>query len=116
MATATGRFLDVDIKVSGAFFTKRHADVMRRAIVEEIIEKMGVRMKRGGRGLGAKRNTVTQGATDNRLTSRISSTRRPPRNTGRSWVAYNLRVGRAMASRVGKKAAARAAGELGGRG
>jgi len=107
-------FLDVSVKLQGAFFDKRIHETVRRGVTTEAIEKISARMERGGRGLGARRNTIQTHPHAEDLTSLVTSTRNYPRTTGSTWVKKNYGIARAMAPRVLKKAADRIVADLGG--
>jgi len=103
--------IEISVKVHGGLFSKDVKRAVREAMYQEALEKIGTRMERGGKGLGAKRNTVTH-MPDGDLQMRVSSTRIWPRTKGTSWQRKNIGIVRAMAPRVLRKAAERIVMEM----
>lgn len=121
--------LDVAVTLRGPLFSKNIPKVVRDAIADEAIEKVGARMERGGRGQGAKVNRITRrrnGLTmdvrstlrdPNSIAQRIPSfgrgaTRRPnprfnPRSKGTAWTRKNMAAARSMLPFVLRKTAKR---------
>ncbi len=66
--------------------------------IAEVVEKVGKRMERGGKGLGAKSNTITR--EPQRLSATVSTTLNNPRQTGAAWERKQRAIARAMAPRV----------------
>lgn len=101
----------MDVKLRGPMFEGKISSKVERAILEEGVEKIGQRMERGGRGLGAKRNTITR-RVRGRMESEARSTRRAPRTKGTAWLRKNEQVGKAMAPRVLRAVAKRIVSEI----
>lgn len=68
-----------------------------RPAAQRAIEKIGVRMERGGKGLGARNNTVV--SKPGTLSATVTSTLHNPRQKGTSWQRKNIVIANAMASR-----------------
>ena len=100
----------VSVRLRGPLFTKRITPLVEAAILSEALEKIGERMERGGKGLGAKRNVVT--LRRNALTLEAASTLRRPRTKGTAWTRKNVGIVRAMAPRVLNAVARRVVAEL----
>lgn len=109
MATA----IDVNVTLKGKLFTKKIDDVVKRAIVEEVLVKVDERFGRArqGRGLGAQRNTITRQRRG--LELEVRSTRVWPRTKGTAWTRKNIGTIKSMSGRVARKAATRIVEELG---
>lgn len=111
--------LNIDVTVRGPLFEKKVDETVRRAIAEEGLDKIAERLTRkgaqgsGGKGVGVKRNAVTQQRRASELTVDTLSTRVFPRTRGTSWLKKNSGIARAMAPRVLRKVAQRIVGELG---
>lgn len=110
-----GRSIDLNVTISGPLFSKRIDPVVKRAIVEEALEKIEERMVRSARSggvnaLGRRRNVVTQRRQN--LDLHIESTLRNPRQTGRAWGDKNMAIIKAMTRNVLNKATQRIVGEL----
>ena len=101
--------VDITVKLTGPLFSKSVDAVVKRAIVEEALDKVDERMERSarGRGEGRKRNTVTRERRD--LVLSVNSTLIRPRTTGRAWTSKNMGIIKAMTPRVLRKVAQRAA-------
>ena len=112
--------IDVTVRLNGGLFHKNIPESVRRALVDEAVDKIGQRLVRkgaqgsGGRGIGVRRNTVTQDRDDARMTVTTLSTHIWPRMKGTSWQGKNVRIARSMAGRVLRKAADRVVAEMGG--
>jgi len=110
--------LDVSVTLRGGLFEKNIDRVVEQALVGEVLTKVDERLMRkgthgsGGQGIGVRRNIVTRRSRGLELD--YGSTRRNPRNTGKAWLAKNVRIVKAMAPRVIRKAALRMAAELAG--
>lgn len=103
--------IDITVKVNGGLFKRNISRSVRDAVYQEAVQKIATRMERGGKGLGSKRNTVTQ-APDGDLQARVSSTRIYPRTKGTSWQRKNIAIAKAMSGRVLRKAAERIVNEM----
>jgi hypothetical protein len=104
--------LTMSVTLTGPIFNKVVRGVFERAVEQEIFDKVYDRTKRGGKGLGARLNTVTReraAVTD----LVITSTKIFPRTKGTSWKNKNIRIIRAMSGAIAKKAARRITQELG---
>lgn len=104
--------ISITVKMNGGLFSRNIKRSVREAMYQEALEKVAVRMERGGKGLGAQRNVITQ-RPDGDLQMRVISTRIYPRTRGTSWVSKNIAITRAMAPRVLRKAADRIVTEMG---
>lgn len=104
--------MDINVRLRGGIFTKNIPKVVEDAIVSEILRKVDERTQRQGRGLGARNNSIMSEARSP-LALAVSSTRNYPRTRGTAWQRKNIGIVRAMAPRVGKKAALRIAEEMG---
>lgn len=118
MARRGGSAAWVDVVVRGPLFDKKITQVVKTAMVDECLKKIEKRMKRGGKGAGAKQNIVTAemafgAAAMNAVGMEVASTLRRPRTKGKAWVRKNVAIARAMAPRVLRKAARRMVAELG---
>lgn len=107
------RPIGITVTLRGGLFSKNIPRVVEQQIVAEIITKVEERTARGGRGLGAKRNIIGQERAQP-LSLAVSSTLNWPRTRGTAWQRKNIAIVKAMAPRVGRKAAERIAEELGG--
>lgn len=103
--------IDVTVRLRGGLFWKNIPKVVQRQLVAEVLTKLEQRTQRQGKGLGARKNTVTHSMDG--LTLKLATTRIAPRTTGKSHQRKNIGVVRAMAPRVMKKAAERIAAEMG---
>ena len=102
--------IQVSVTLKGPLFSKKIDQVVKAAMIEETLEKIGQRMERGGKGLGAKRNIISRQTAA--LEMGVQSTRHFPRTRGTAWTQKNVAIVKAMAPRVLRKAALRIAGEL----
>ena len=105
--------MDVNVTLRGGIFTKNIPREVQAAINGEIIRKVAERTQRQGRGLGARRNTILQDSISP-LELHIGTTANFPRTRGTAWQRKNIGIIRAMAPRVGNRAAQRIADEMGG--
>lgn len=103
--------IGMSVKLSGGLFTKDFERIARKQIDHELLTKFEERVKRGGRGVGAKRNKVT-GDRGSFYELVMTSTLKPPRTKGTSWQRKNLGIIRAMTPRVVRKTAQRISEEL----
>lgn len=104
---------DVEVTVRGPMFRKNIDEMVKKALVAEVIDKVEQRMRRQGKGLGAQRNQVTQ-QMRGELELLVESTRIWPRTKGTRWTRKNIGIVKAMAPRVMQKAATRIVEDLGG--
>ena len=90
----------ITIKVKGLneLTAKTDWDVLLQPEIEPALETIGKRMERQGKGLGAKRNSLTRETQP--LGARVRSSLNPPRTTGQSWQEKNEAVVKSMAPRV----------------
>ena len=90
----------ITIKVKGLneLTAKTDWDVLLQPEIEPALETIGKRMERQGKGLGAKRNSLTRETRP--LGARVRSSLNPPRTTGQSWQEKNEAVVKSMAPRV----------------
>lgn len=102
---------NITATLSGPLFTKNLTKVVENAIIDETIEKLGVRMERGGKGLGVRSNRITR--KRNGLTMDVMSTRIFPRTRGTAWTRKNMAIAKSMGRNVLRKTAQRICGELG---
>lgn len=108
--------MTVAVNLKGPLFTKKIDDVVKKAIVEETLQKVDQRLGRkgaqgsGGKGLGVKRNIVDRKLTGLELT--VDTTKIRPRTKGTSWQKKNVAIAKAMIPRVVRKTALRIASEL----
>lgn len=91
--------LTVDIPGLGRVVGKLRSSDLTDPAMNEVLDKVGKRMQRKGKGLGSKRNTVTV-ETPGRLTRSVETTLISPRTVGSAWDKYNRRAAQAMAPRV----------------
>jgi len=105
--------INVSVAYKGGLFGKNIPRAVEEQIVEQVLSKIEERTRRGGRGVGVRRNTIRH---DHRgaLELLVSSTRIWPRTRGTAWQRKNIGIIKAMAPRVARKAAERIAAELGG--
>ena len=91
----------IDVKIKG--LVGHDIDkAVQRAILEESMQKFAPRLRRGGRGIGAKRNpveTIELGPLD--LIAESSANF--PRTTGKAWAGKNEAILKSMAPRVIRK-------------
>ncbi len=110
--------IEIKVTVRGPLFDKKIEGVVKDAIIEETIGKIGDRLMRkgeqgsGGRGLGVKRNVVTSRRDE--MTLRVFTSRKFPRTKGTAWQRKNVAIAKAMAPFVLRKTARRIVSELGG--
>lgn len=102
--------IDVSVTLKGPLFTKKIDDVVKRQLVAEVLTKVEERTRRQGKGLGARRNTISHERDG--LELNVESTRNWPRTKGTSWQKKNIGIVKAMAPRVMRKAAQRITEEL----
>jgi hypothetical protein len=102
--------LTVNVTLKGPLFTEVITDVVERSIIDQSLHKFEPRLARGGKGIGARRNTITQDRQG--LTLEATSTLRPPRTKGKAWLRKNEGVVRGMAPRVLRATAKRIAEQL----
>ena len=108
--------LTLDVTIKGPLLTKKIDAVVKKAIVEETLQKISERLGRkgaqgsGGKGLGVKRNIVDRQLSDIELT--VDTTKIWPRTKGTSWNRKNVAIIKSMAPRVLRKTAARIVSEL----
>lgn len=85
---------------------KLNADVLVQPEMDDAMETFTRRVvDRPGKGLGAKRNALSE--TRNPLSATVGTTLTFPRTTGASWAKKNTSVIRAMSARVMNKAVQR---------
>lgn len=104
--------IDINVKVTGGLFSKDISKVVRAAVYEEVIDKLATRMERGGKGIGAKRNTISRPQREE-LQELVKSTRIWPRTKGTSWQRKNIAIAKSLVPRAAKKYAERVVRELG---
>jgi hypothetical protein len=102
--------IDITVTAKGPLFEKKIDQVVKRAIIEEAFEKINVRAQRGGRGIGAKRNTVESRIRG--LEMDVVSTLIWPRAIGSSWLRKNIGIIRATVPRYVRSIAKRIVGEM----
>jgi hypothetical protein len=106
--------IDVKVTLKGPLFSRDLVNRNRKALHQEVIRKVSERMSRkgpqgsGGRGIGARRNVVTQ-RQKAELELLVESTRIWPRTKGTAWTRKNIGIVKSMAPRVLRKAASRIA-------
>lgn len=105
--------MNISVTVKGGLFRQAARAVVEQQVLTEVLSKVEERTARGGRGIGAQRNTIRHDH-NGALELTVSSTRVWPRTRGTAWQRKNMSVIRAMAPRVARKAAQRIAEELGG--
>lgn len=105
--------IDVNISatVRGGLFSKNIERLVQKQIDHEILTKIDQRVQRGGKGLGARRNTIT-GERQGFYALTMTSTRVFPRTKGTSWQRKNIAIIKSMAPRVARATAKRIAEEL----
>lgn len=102
--------MNIAVNLSGPLFKKKIDAVVKAAIIEEALEKIGQRMERGGKGLGARRNIVSRRTAG--LEMEVDTTKRRPRTKGTAWARKNMGIVRGMAPHVLRKTALRIIGDL----
>jgi hypothetical protein len=108
--------LSIDVTIKGGLVSKKVDAVVKKAIVEETLQKISERLGRkgaqgsGGKGLGVKRNIVDRQLSD--ISLEVDTTKIWPRTKGTSWNRENVAIVKAMAPRVLRKTAARIVDEL----
>lgn len=108
--------INATVTLKGPLFEKKIDDVVKKAIIEETLQKVNERMGRkgpqgsGGKGLGVKRNIVDRKLTG--LELKVDTTKIRPRTKGTSWQRKNVSIIKAMVPRVVRKTAQRIASEL----
>lgn len=102
---------NITVRLRGPLFDGKVKGSVERAIIDESLEKIGLRTERGGKGKGAKRNTIRRDRDG--LTMTVHSSLNWPRTKGTSWQRKNEAIVRAMARRVLRKTAERIVRELG---
>jgi hypothetical protein len=100
--------IDINVTLKGHLFEKKIDETVKKALVQEVLVKVGERMDRQGKGLGAKRNRITKKQAAE-LELLVESTRIWPRTKGTAWTRKNIAIVKAMAPRVMRKAAQRIA-------
>ncbi len=96
-----------NIRIEGldSLESKLNADVLMQPEIDAALGKFADRVTgRTGKGLGAKRNSLTPHIEP--LSAEIESTLNYPRTTGTSWTRKNEGAIRGMSGRVVKKAIA----------
>lgn len=88
---------DLERKLDGKFLVQPE--------IADAMETFGKRMQRGGKGLGAQRNTIA--IQREALGVRAQTTLNNPRQTGMTWARKNIAIIKAMANSVFRKAAER---------
>lgn len=96
-----------EIKVLGLaeLEKKLDGDFLVQPEIDDAFASFGKRMERGGKGLGAQRNTIA--IQQSALAVSARTTLNSPRMTGASWSRKNIAIIKAMASSVFRKAAER---------
>lgn len=110
--------VDMSVTIKGPLFSERIDATVKRAMVEEVLDKVDERVtrvpkspKRGRANNTVEAHRADQG-TDQQL--EIDSTLNWPRTVGRSWLQYNTNAIKKLAPNVIRKAGRRIAQELGG--
>ena len=88
----------VQVKGLNELVEKTQWDVLLQPEFDGALETFGKRMERQGKGLGAKRNTITRETQP--LGARAQSTLNYPRTTGVAWQRKQEAVMKSMAPRV----------------
>jgi len=117
--------LNITVAVRGPLFTKKIDSTVKKAILEEGLERIGKELDlktarlirrplthKKGAGLGAKRNPVHR-KTTGIVMDVISRIGKYPRMSGRRWTENNMAAIYRMAPRMLRKIANRIVGELG---
>jgi hypothetical protein len=86
-------------------------DVLVQPEMEDARDTIVKRMMRGGKGLGVKRNTLTQTVASGFLGATVRSTLHPPRTKGTSWGRYQEKVVGGVVTRNAVKKAVERIGE-----
>lgn len=89
---------EVKVKGLNELAAKTDWDVLAQPELGGALETFGKRMERQGKGLGARRNTITRETQP--LGARAESTLTYPRTTGVAWQRKQERVIKAMSPRV----------------
>lgn len=110
--------LEVKTMLKGPLFTTNLDEASKRAVREELVDKVEARVLRQPRSakIGRKNNTLSsrQFSTQYEESMEVDSTLNWPRTTGRSWLSYNLGAVKKMAPNVVRAIARRIAQEAGG--
>ncbi|MGE0057006.1 MAG: hypothetical protein AB7P33_09845 [Dehalococcoidia bacterium] len=96
----SGVAVEVQIKGLKELEAKLGGSVLYEDETEAGLDTIEKRMLRGGKGLGAKRNTVSSERLV--LSRRVQSTDNWPRVTGRSWRDKQVALFKAMSPRVAR--------------
>jgi hypothetical protein len=102
--------LTATVTLKGPLFEKKITPIVEQAIIRESLHKFEERMNRGGKGVGSKRNTVTQKREELVLTAETTLIR--PRTRGTAWQKKNVGIVKAMAPRVLRATALRITEQL----
>lgn len=109
-----------EIKIAGLARIEKNldAEVLVQPEIDDARDTIVTRIQRGGKGLGAKRNTLSAATLP--LSARVTTSLIYPRTTGTSWQRKNEAIVKAMGPRVVnkmvKRIEARWAGEQAGGG
>lgn len=110
--------LEVKTTLKGPLFSTNLDGAAKRAVREELVDKVEERVLRVPRSpkLGRKNNTLSsrQFSSANEESMEVDSTLNWPRTKGTAWLAYNLGAVRKMAPNVVRAIARRLAQEAGG--
>jgi hypothetical protein len=117
---ASGWQIDKTVTLRGPLFTKNINETVKKAIIEEGIERIGKEiidrtetLKRSRKkGAGARANPVDR-KTLNLTMTVTSQIKHWPRMSGNKWVGYNMVKARGMSYNVMNKIATRICSELG---
>ena len=90
--------ISLDLKGLPGLQRKLKPSDLYEPAIQEVIEKVSKRMERGGKGLGAKRNTITREVRP--LSATVTTTLSNPRQTGKAWENKQRAIAKAMAPRV----------------
>lgn len=110
--------MQVKTTLKGPLFSSNLDGAAKRAVREELVDKVEERVLRVPRSakLGRKNNTLSsrQFGNNEEQSMEVDSTLNWPRTSGRSWLAYNIGTVRKMAPNVVRAIARRLAQEAGG--
>ena len=108
--------ISVQVTVRGRIFAKNISGEVKKAIINESLEKIDKRLSRRPprKKLGMMRNPVKTRMDAHALKlhfEHVESRFHSPRRTGKAWLRKNIAIVKAMAPRVLRKTAARIIGE-----
>lgn len=96
--------MDIGVRIVGLEELKRKlgGTVLKEPELQQGMQTIAKRFERGGKGMGARNNTVTSSRYDSAASLRydVATTLRSPRRKGSAWVRKQTAIFRAMSPRV----------------